>query len=136
MSHLILTTERPEPPKDEKEDFKSNVAEWLRLDDQIRKLQVAVRERRVHQRALNESIQRFMTKYEYDDITTPQGNLCTSVRHSRVPLRPLDIRQQILELHGLSGEELVQRIFDSERPVVERVMLKRKIPKVSMHIDL
>jgi hypothetical protein len=127
------------PSEDDMEMFKAQVSEWLKLDDQLRKLQVAVRERRVHQKALGSKIQEFMMKYGYDNLNTPQGGrIRSSVRTVRPALKLADIRQKLLELadQPLTGEEIIQRILDADRPVVVKHSLRRVVPKVSLHLDL
>jgi hypothetical protein len=42
----------------------------------------------------------------------------------------------ILDNQGLSGEELVKKIFEAERPVEEKKSLRRIVPKVSMSLDI
>ena len=44
----ILTT-NPEPSKDELDTFKNLVSEWFKYDDMIRKLEVALKERKTLQ---------------------------------------------------------------------------------------
>lgn len=126
-----------QPTPEELEVFKAQVSEWLKLDDQVRKLAVAVRERRVHQRALASNIQSFMIKYGYDNLNTQHGRICAVVRQVRQPLRLTDIRTKILEYQGLTGEQLIDRIFqDQSRPSVQQTSLRRIMPKVSMHLEI
>ena len=40
------------PSNEDFDQFKQQVAEWIKIDDQIRKLSIALRERRTHQKAL------------------------------------------------------------------------------------
>lgn len=127
--------ERP-PTEDEMQLFRQQVSEWMKLDDSIRKLSVAVRERKIHQQALTIKIQEFMVKFKYDNLNTQMGRIKSNVRQVKAPLRLADIREKILALQGLSGEELVAKIFDEERPTTEKRTLRRVIPKVSMSLDL
>ncbi len=46
-----------EPTREELDTFKNLVNEWFKLDDMIRKLAVALKERKNHQRALNNKIE-------------------------------------------------------------------------------
>lgn len=126
-----------DPPTDEElETFRQQVSEWSKLDDQVRKLGIAIRERRIHQRALTSKIQDFMFKHGYDNLNTNSGRIKASVRQVRQPLKLKDIREKILALHNLSGEELVAQIFDAERPTVEKKALRRIMPKVSLSLDV
>lgn len=124
------------PSEEEMELFRQQVSEWMKLDDSIRKLTVAVRERKIHQQALGIKVQEFMQKFNYDNLNTQAGRIKANVRKVKQPLRLTDIREKILALQGLTGEELVAKIFDEERPVTEKRSLRRVIPKVSLSLDI
>ncbi len=124
------------PTDEELQHFRQQVSEWMKLDDSIRKLSVAVRERKIHQQALGIKIQEFMIKFKYDNLNTQTGRIKSNVRQVKQPLRLADIREKILSLRGLSGEELVAKIFDEERPTTEKRSLRRVIPKVSLSLDI
>lgn len=129
----------PEQPSDEDlAEFKHEVSEWLKLDEQIKKLNIAVRERRVHQRALAAKVSAFMERYGYDNLVTQHGRIKASVRQVRQPLRVADLRAKILELGSdhVRPEEIVQRIFDADRPVVVKQSLRRFTPRVSLQLDI
>jgi seryl-tRNA synthetase len=124
-----------EPSQEELDEFKTRVAEWTKLDDQVRKLIIAVKERRTHQKALSDGIQVFMTKYGYDNLNTNYGRIIHSVRKVKQPLKINEIKDLITKEPNLSGEELIKAIFHAERPTVEKQMIRRVIPKVSMSLD-
>ena len=65
-----IINENSEPTKDELDTFKNLVAEWFKYDDIIRKLVVALKERKTLQKALNSKIEDFMFKYKYNDLNT------------------------------------------------------------------
>ena len=125
------------PTEEEMDDFKQKVADWARMDDQIKKLSVAVRERRVHQKALGAQIQEFMMRFRYDDLNTRSGIIRSNVRVVPVPLKMKDVRARILEVIGEEhGEEIADKVFAAERPLVEKRSLRRIVPKVSMSLDI
>jgi hypothetical protein len=125
------------PTEEEMDDFKQKVAEWARMDDQIKKLSVAMRERRVHQKALGAQIQEFMMRFRYDDLNTRSGIIRSNVRVVAVPLKLKDIRARLLEVIGEEqGEEIIEKVFAGDRPLVEKRSLRRIVPKVSMSLDL
>lgn len=131
------TDELVQPPTDEElEMFRQQVSEWSKLDDQVKKLGIAIRERRIHQRALTGKIQEFMFKHGYDNLNTQAGRIKASVRQVKAPLKLADIREKILAMHNLSGEELVECIFGGDRPTVEKRSLRRIMPKVSLSLDV
>ena len=102
MSDLIETEsiddyELEVPTDEELFDFKNMVAEWTKMDDQIRKLNIAVRERRVLQKTLGEKIQSFMKTYSYDTLNTKQGKIHHSVRKTKQPIKINDIKEVLKE---------------------------------------
>ena len=122
-----------EENEDELEMFKQQVAEWIKLDDQIRKLNIAIRERKVHQRALGVKIQQFMITNNYDNLNTGHGRIKSKVRTVPQPLRVTDVRKKLEEL---GHEDLIEKIFMAEREKVTKQSLTRIIPKVSLSLDL
>lgn len=127
------------PISDEFAQFKQQVGEWIKIDDQIRKLSVALRERRTHQRALGKKIQEFMINHKYDNLDTRHGLIQSNVKEVAQPIKLTDVRTKIEELNDneqLTKEQIIERFFEGERPTVKKQSLSRKIPKVSMHLDL
>lgn len=134
----LLEEETPtlQPTPEELEDFKMRVSEWTKLDDQVRKLNIAIRERRTHQRALADGIQSFMSKYGYDNLNTNQGRIVHTVRKTKEPIKIHEIRDLLMEQKNLSGEQLFKAIFEKERPIIEKQSIRRVIPKVSMSLEI
>jgi hypothetical protein len=56
-------------------EFKSNVKEWLMLDDDIITLQKAVKERKVKKDELTPKILGFMDKFNINDLNTQGGKI-------------------------------------------------------------
>ena len=130
------------PTEDEMTKFKAQVTEWVKIDDQIKKLRIATRERIVHQKALGGKVQEFMKEFKYDNLNTGNGRIRNNVREIKAPLKVGDIKTKLYDLlekeAGFSAE-LVSRIhtiFDAERAVTKKEALCRDIPKVSQQLDL
>jgi len=137
MSDLIEEEEPAlTPSPEELEEFKGRVSEWTKLDDQIRKLSVAIRERKVHQKALSEGITSFMRKFGYDNLNTNQGRIHHSVRKVKTPIKLTEVKEILTQRKELNGEALLREIFEKERPTVEKESIRRVIPKVSMHLEI
>jgi DNA repair ATPase RecN len=132
----------PTPPTSEElAEFKSQVSEWVKIDDQIKKLRIAIRERNVHQKALGVKIQEFMKQHKYDNLNTAQGKINHSVREVKSALKVKDVKDKIYDIadEGKFDDELVKRIheiFDGDRPTIIKEGLRRHVPKVSLHLDL
>jgi hypothetical protein len=126
-----------EPTSDEMDTFKNLVNDWFKFDDAIRKLKIAIRERKTLQQVLNNKIQDFMFKYNYNDLNTQNGRLKTNVKNVQKPVNIKEVREIINNNKNLTGEELLNMIFNNEnRPVVVKKSIKRIIPKVSMSLDI
>ena len=126
-----------EPTSDEMDTFKNLVNDWFKYDDAIRKLKIAIRERKTLQQVLNNKIQDFMFKYNYNDLNTQNGRLKTNVKNVQKPVNIKEVREIINNNKNLTGEELLNMIFNSEnRPVIVKKSIKRIIPKVSMSLDI
>jgi len=128
----IINNRRIEPTQEELDNFKNLVNDWFRYDDQIRKLIIAMKERKNYQRVLNSKIQDFMLKYQYNDLNTQHGCIKSNVREVKAPLKINDIKDKIIKFKDLSGEELLKQIFDEDRQTIVKKNLKRVIPKVSL----
>jgi len=131
------------PSEEDTENFKQQVSEWIKLDDQTRKLVCAIKERRTHQRVLSKKIQEFMIKFGYDNLKTTQGIIKSNVRNVKQPITVNTIRSKLEEMLGdeekIKGGDyktLVTSIFEAERPTVVKQTLTRRIPKVSMSLDI
>jgi hypothetical protein len=130
----IINEEKIEPSKEELETFKNLVNDWFKYDDQIRKLQIAMKERKNYQRVLNNKIEQFMFNYKYNDLNTQHGRIKTNVKECKVPIKMNDIKTKIMQYNNLSGEELLKRIFEEDRTTVVKKNIRRVIPKVSLTI--
>lgn len=138
-SNLIddIITNKNEPTSEEIETFKVLVGDWFKYDDAIRRLKIAIRERKTLQQALNNKIEDFMFKYNYNDLNTQNGRLKTNIRNVHKPINIKDIREIITTNRHLTGEELLAKIFNKEeRPVIVKKTIKRIIPRVSMSLDI
>ena len=112
----IINNNNNEPTPEELETFKNLVNDWFKYDDQIRKLNIAMKERKNYQRVLNNKIEEFMFNYKYNDLNTQHGR----------------IKTKIIKYNELSGEELLKKIFEDERETIVKKNIKRIIPKVSL----
>ena len=127
-----IVNNKPEPTNEELESFKNLVHDWFKYDDQIRKLDIAIKERRNYQKALNTKIQEFMFTYQYNDLNTQHGRIKSNVKEVKLPIKINEIKDKILKYKELSGEELLKQIFEEERQTVVKKNIRRIIPKVSL----
>jgi len=128
---------KTEPSEDELDNFKILVSEWFKYDDSIRKLVIAIKERKNYQRSLNNQIQEFMFKYKYNDLNTQNGRIKATMRETHKPINMKEIKDILENNKDLKGEELLIKIFSKEdRPLITKKIIKRIIPKVSLSLDI
>ncbi len=129
-----IVSDKPEPTEEELDSFKNLVNDWFKYDDQIRKLIIAIKERKNYQKALNNKIQDFMFKYQYEDLNTQHGRIKSKAKPTKIPIKITEIKDKILKFNNLSGEDLLKQIFIEDRPIVVKKSIRRVIPKVSLTI--
>ena len=133
----IINETNAEPTHEELDTFKNLVGEWFKYDDIIRKLEVALKERKTLQRALNNKIEDFMFKYKYNDLNTQNGRIRATVKTTHKPINIKEIKTIIENHKDLNGTELFNLIFNKEdRPILTKKVIKRVIPKVSLSLDI
>jgi len=128
----IINNPRVEPSEEELDTFKNLVNDWFKYDDQIRKLVIAIKERKNYQRVLNNKIQEFMFKFQYNDLNTQHGRIKTNVKEMKAPIKINEIKNKIIQYKELSGEDLLKRIFEEDREMIVKKNIRRIIPKVSL----
>lgn len=127
-----IVNNKPEPTEEELDCFKNLVNDWFKYDDQIRKLDIAIKERKNYQKALNTKIQDFMMRYQYNDLNTQHGRIKSNVKEVKVPIKITEIREKIMKYPDLSGPELIEKLFNDERPTIVKKNIRRIIPRVSL----
>ena len=127
------------PSETELQEFKQQVSEWIKLDDQIRKLNIAIKERKTHQKALEKKVSLFMRSYKYDNLNTQQGQIKCNIRMVHQPIKLSTIKTTILD-NNIDPNEIItglRNLFIADnRPKVQKQSLRRIMPKVSMSLDL
>lgn len=131
---IIEEPKGPKPTPEELEEFKNQVAQWIHLDEQVKKLSIAIRERKCALAALTPIVQSFMHKFNYDDLNTQSGKIRTTTRVVKTPVTLTDVRVKLLELEG--GDALVHKIFEENRGTKEKTSIRRIVPKVSLSLDI
>lgn len=134
MEDLVdnVVSDDRQPSQEELDDFKNKINEWCKIDDQIKKLSIAIKERKKMQNALNSYIKEFMFKFNYHDVNV---NNCRITAKKKEYLRPIsvnDMKKNILENKNLSGDDLINVIFDPDkREKKQKETIKRILPRIS-----
>ena len=117
-------------------DFKNMTQEWFKLDDQIKKLNIAIKERKKHKNILDKSVKEFMTKFDYEDLNTSFGRLRVKSKETTIPVKIKEIKNSILEYKNLSGEELIDKIFYQDRKKTTKQNIRRVIDTSPLNLQL
>ncbi len=114
------------PSQDELDDFKNHVRIWMEVDNSIKKMQTAIKERNVAKTMLSQKILTFMAKFNIEDLNTKEGVLRYRVTQVKAPISQTAIKTKLTENYDprLTADELSSKIFDN-RQVMEKHSLRR-----------
>lgn len=126
------------PGNEELEDFKNQVRIWLDLDNTLKKLKAAVKERQLAKKELTERILEFMGRYNIEDLNTRDGKLRYKVVTMKEPLTQSIIKSRIKEkietgeTTNADAEQVVDEVFLRENTQKKAVLkrLKRRTTQV------
>ncbi len=111
-------------------DFKANVREWLKLDDDIKTLQHAMSERRKKKNELTPKVLEFMGKYEIEDLNTHEGKVAYAKSMITKPMNKDYLKLRLTEyLKSMDKAEKCTKYLMENRIKEERVRLKRINPR-------
>ena len=110
--------------------FKQNIKDWIALDDDIRTLQEALKERRKKKGSLTPKISLYMNKFKINDLNTNDGKLKFARGVSYTAISKKYIIQRITDF--LKDEDKTFKMLDyiyNHREKKERVYLRRVMPR-------
>lgn len=128
----------PAPTEEDLDGFKENVLAWISLDDQMKKLKLAAKERKKAMNVLSKSIKEFMMRHEIDDIKTSQGKIQFIRKEVKKPVSLNELKETLESVSETKvyGKELLDRVFSAVRPVVLKEVLKRSTPRNTINLNL
>jgi len=108
------------------EEFKNNVQSWMDLDNQLKRLEAASKQRKTKKKELNEKILDFMAKYNIEDLNTKQGVIRYKKVFVKEPLSQKIIKERLSDLFrdDQTNYEKIEKIF-TDRGKVEKQSLRR-----------
>ena len=115
-----------EIPKDQLDHFKTNVKDWLEMDEKIKVLEKEVREmKRVRNKQLEPKITGFMRSYNISDLNTDSGKLRCNERNTKTPVNKKTIQESLQKV--LSVEQTVNAMDEIylNRQVITKYTLSR-----------
>lgn len=108
------------------QEFKDNVKRWLELDNQLKRLAAASKERRKKKNEINNKILEFMSKFNIEDLNTKEGIIRYKKSYVKEPLSQKTIKTKLEELFKDQPDifERIDKIF-TDRGKVEKLSLRR-----------
>ena len=128
------------PTNEELEDFKNQVRIWLELDNTLRKLKAAVKERQAAKRELTDRILDFMGRYNIEDLNTRDGKLRYKVVSVKEPLTQNVIKSRIKEkiqsgsVSDTDPDVVVADVFERSGTVKKAVLKRLKRRSARMDV--
>ena len=111
-------------------EFKSNVKHWIEIDDDIKTLTEALKERKKKKEELTPELMLFMSNYQINDLNTKDGQLKFSKTNVAKPLSKKYLMNRIGDFFKNydKGEEVVNFVYEN-REKEEKFKLRRVIKK-------
>lgn len=111
-------------------EFKSNVKSWIELDDDIKTLTEALKERKKKKEQITPELMTFMSNYQINDLNTKDGQLKFSKTNVAKPLSKKYLMERIGNFFKNydKGEEVVNFVYEN-REKEEKFKLRRVIKK-------
>jgi hypothetical protein len=111
-------------------DFKNNVKEWVSLDDDLKTLANAIKERRHRKQLLNSEITKYMKRYKISDLKTEGGKIqCYKSTVTRSLSKNTIITRLTDYFKDIGQGEIVAQYIMKGREKVESYKLKRIMNK-------
>jgi len=114
------------------QELLDNVKEWLSIDNEIRTLQSAIKDRRKQKKNLTTNLMDTMKQNDIDVFNIPDGELIYTKTKSKKPLSKKHLLVSLSEYFKNDKDMVVQLgkfILDS-RAIKESENIKRKIKKL------
>jgi hypothetical protein len=111
-------------------EFKSNVKSWIELDDDIKTLAEALKERKKKKEEITPNLMKFMNTYQINDLNTKDGQLKFSKTNVSKSLSKKYLMNRIGDFFKNydKGEEVVNFVYEN-REKEEKFKLRRVIKK-------
>ena len=108
------------------EEFKKDVQDWMNIDNQMKRLEVALKERRKKKKELNLKILDFMGRFNIEDLNTKEGIIRYKKSYVKEPLSQKKIKETLLDMFkdDTTNSERIDKIF-ANRGKVEKTTLRR-----------
>ena len=115
-----------EIPKDQLDHFKTNVKDWLEMDEKIKALEKEVREmKKVRNKQLEPKITGFMRSYNISDLNTDSGKLRCNERNTKAPVNKKSIQESLQKVLSMEQATTAMDEIYLNRQVITKYTLSR-----------
>uniref|UniRef100_A0A6C0J1C2 Uncharacterized protein n=1 Tax=viral metagenome TaxID=1070528 RepID=A0A6C0J1C2_9ZZZZ len=106
--------------------FKLNVKKYITYDDDIKKIETLLKEKKREKKEITNNILTFMTDYNIEDLNTQTGKLKKSISFTKKPLNKNTIKEKLSQYfnNDLKGNEATLFILNNIEKE-KKIRLKR-----------
>jgi len=116
----------------ELKEFKSQVKQWLAIDEEISKYENKIKElKNLKKKILEPQITTFMVAYNVKDLNTENGKIRCNQRVQKKPLNKTNIRSNLSQVISDDSqiEQAMQLIMNNRETKIVHVLTKPKKPE-------
>jgi hypothetical protein len=116
---------------DTKEHLIKTIKEWVRLDNEIRKLQKEEKQRKNDKKNISNTLMEIMKKNEIDEFDINDGQICYTKKNIKKPITQkilMNVLSDYFKGDTLKASELNEYIRDNREEIVKETIV-RKINK-------
>ena len=115
-----------EIPKDQLDHFKTNVKDWLEMDEKIKAMEKEIREmKKVRNKQLEPKITGFMRSYNISDLNTDSGKLRCNERNTKAPVNKKSIQESLQKVLSMEQATTAMDEIYLNRQVITKYTLSR-----------
>ena len=127
-----MEEEKKEMNDDNLKEFKTQVKQWLTIDEEILKLQAKIKDlKKLKTKILEPQITSFMVNYNISDLNTEQGKIRCNERTRKKALNKSNIRNNLSQVISDDSqiEQAMQLIMNNREIIKTHVLTKPKMKK-------
>jgi len=114
---------------DDLSEFKSQVKQWLAIDEEISKHEIKIKElKKLKNKILEPQITKFMVTYNVKDLNTENGKIICNERIRKKPLNKSNIRTNLSQVIPDESqiEQAMQLIMNNRETTTVHILTKPK----------
>ena len=119
-------------------EFKTQVKQWLTIDEEILKHESKIKElKKIKNKILQPQITTFMVNYNISDLNTEKGKIKCNERKTKKALNKANIRGNLSQVISDDSqiEVAMQLIMNNREIVTKHVLTKPKMKKTENTLD-